>query len=185
MSFEDLIETARQYFPHLQIKYKDQSTFMKILGKLLFFKKGFMSSYATTIGSTIYFPTESFVKNKPASAAVVLMHELVHLNDSNKWSRFLFSFLCITPFVLYFEKRAYLSSLYVINSLSKKLNFPPLLDAQKHIFENQFRYSFYHAIWDLKHIDDDFDQAVIKIKAGERPYEDPIFDTLDNLITSV
>jgi hypothetical protein len=215
MSFQDLTKAAQEYFPDLKIKYKDQSWFMKLLGKLLFFNKSFMTSYTTTIGSTIYFPTESFVTLRPISSMVVMLHELVHIKDSYKISKPLFGFLYLTPqilsllcipllfiswkiflplmilfgapipsfFRMYFEKRAYLSSLYKMYALGNKLNFEPKLDEQSKFFSKQFKSSAYYWMWSFGSIDNQLNNGIVNIKAGKRPFEDPIFDILDKLIS--
>lgn len=217
MAFQDLVTAAQKYFPDLQVQYKDQSTFMKILGMILFFNKSFMTDYTTTIGSTVYFPTASFPQNNSTSASIVLMHELVHISDEKKWGRLIFSFLYLTPqilvllclpllfinwyialpllllfasplpswFRMYFEKRAYMASLYVLNALSKKQGFPALLASQEGIWLEQFQGSGYYYMWPFSNLKTEFDAAVAKIQAGQRPYEDPIFDTLDILVNSV
>ena len=218
MSFQDLITAAQHYFPSVQVKYKNQSSFMKILGTLLFFTPDFMNTYTTTIGSNIYFPTDTFVRLRPVSSAVVFLHELVHVYDEKRLTKPFFGFLYLFPqilavlclplffliswkiivplivifmlplpavFRMYFEKRAYIASLYVLNGLGKKLNFNPTLDSQATFFEAQFKGSYYYFMWTFGNIKSDFDQALVKIKAGQRPYEDAIFDVLDDLITKV
>jgi hypothetical protein len=218
MSFQDLVTAAQKYFPDLQIKYKDQSWFMKLIGKLIyFFNKSFMTSYTTTIGSTVYFPTESFVKVRPVSAAVVLLHELIHVYDAQRLSKPIFYFLYLFPqilalfclplflvswkialplvllfaaplpayFRMQFEKRAYLTSLYAINKLATQLSFKPLLATQEQVFINRFKDSSYYFMWPFNNLQKDFDEAVVKIRAGQRPYEDPVFDILDELTTKV
>src|SRR5258708_39606218 len=100
MSFQDLVKNAQRYFPSLQIKYKNQSSFMKFLGALMFFNKGFMTSYTTTIGSTIYAPTEKFFQLHPVSGAVVFMHELVHLYDQKRIGKLWFQFTYALPQIL-------------------------------------------------------------------------------------
>jgi hypothetical protein len=218
MSFQDLVTSAQKYFPDLQIKYKDQSWFMKTLGTIMFFNKSFMTNYTTTIGSTVYYPSESFVKVRPVSASVVLLHELVHIKDAHKMSKPLFGFLYLTPQVLallllpllfvlswkivlplvvlmalpipsffrmYFEKRAYMTSLYAINALGKRLNFPPILATQEQGFVGQFKDASYYFMWPFGNLQKEFDDSVALIKDGKRPFEDPVFDILDDLITTV
>ncbi len=64
------------------VRYKDQSLFMRLLGKLLFFTPAFMTEYTTTIRSTVYFPSEAWANQSPLGAAMVLAHELQHVQDS-------------------------------------------------------------------------------------------------------
>ena len=86
--------------PSYTIAYKNQSTFMKILGTILFFNKGFMTTYTTTIGSTIYFPTQASAANFPVSTKVLICHELVHVKDAQKMTKVLFGFLYMLPQIL-------------------------------------------------------------------------------------
>lgn len=100
MSFESVVNEAKINFPNLQIKYKDESLFMKILGKIMFFNKSFMTDYVTTVGNTVYFPSKSFLAIRPVSSLMILMHELVHVYDSKKFTSPLFSFLYLFPQIL-------------------------------------------------------------------------------------
>lgn len=100
MSFESVVNEAIIHFPNLQIKYKNESLFMKILGKLMFFNKSFMTDYVTTIGNTVYFPSKLFVTIRPVSSSMILMHELAHVYDSKKFTSPLFSFLYLFPQIL-------------------------------------------------------------------------------------
>ena len=217
MSFQDLVTAAQGYFPSLQVKYKDQSTFMRILGTILFFNKSFMTDYVTTIGDTIYIPSETYMKTHAVSGATVFMHELVHISDSNKMGKPVFSFLyllpqimalfllplffffkwwiilplvllCLAPIPAYFrmvfEKRAYISSVYVLNALGKRLNFDPHLNDQVSFWVDQFKNSYYYFMWPFD-VTPDFIQAIDKVQAGQRPYDDSIFDILDVLVTKV
>lgn len=83
----------------LNIKYKDTSLFMKILSYLLFFNKDFMTNYVTTIGSTVYFPTRSFVDKYASEAIQTLAHEFVHVKDCSK-NKILFNFRYLFPQIL-------------------------------------------------------------------------------------
>lgn len=218
MSFEKLVTVAQKIFPDLKIKYKDQSLLMKIIGTLMFFNKDFMKAYTTTIGSTVYYPSQHFVDIRQVSSSVILLHELVHIKDANKISKPLFGFLYLTPqifallciplfllswkmalplmiffllplpayFRMKFEKKAYLTSLYCMHSLGILLKFNELLLSNEQGFLHHFRDSTYYWMWPFtKTIRQDFDLAVIKIKNGERPFEDPFFDELDDLIKTI
>lgn len=214
MSFQSLVQSAQTHFPNLKIKYKDESLFMKILSKIMFFNKNFMTSYTTTIGSTVYFPSQSFVKIRPISSSVVLLHELVHIHDEQKFTQPVFSFLYACPqiltllalpalflfgwklaliflllgapipsyFRMYFERRAYFTSLYVLNTLGNKMSFNSNLDKQSEDFVQQFKTADYYYMWPFKNIDKSFSDVLIKIRNGEKPFEDPVFIILDDLI---
>lgn len=218
MSFQELLTASKKYFPKLQIKYKDHSPLMKVASKLLFFNRGFMSQYTTTIGETIYFPNEKFVKLHPVSSSVVLLHELVHLHDQKKISKPLFMFSYLFPqilvpiflmmalfiswkitlplalvslapvpaiFRMYWEKRAYLSSFYTLQILGDRLHFNPHLKAQERVFLRYFHDSSYYYMWPFHDINKRFDEALDKANLGKRPFEDPVFDMLDDLASKV
>lgn len=100
MTFDVLVEASKTFFPDLQIKYKDQSWLMKLIGLVLFFNKDFMNTYSTTIGSSIYFPSREFVEKNQRSVQITLMHELVHMHDAKKISPFIFNWLYLLPISL-------------------------------------------------------------------------------------
>ncbi len=99
MAYNDLIEVAKTYFPKFQIKFKDQSTLMKVLGKILFFNPGFMSTYTTTIGNTIYAPSEKFITDNPGNFEGIIIHECTHMYD-NKSLSLLFTLGYLFPQIL-------------------------------------------------------------------------------------
>src|SRR6185503_4444918 len=72
---------------------------MWLMSKVLFFNKDFMTSYVTTIGSTVYFVSREKVEHDPVSAMNTLAHECVHLEDSKRLS-ILFSMLYLCPQLL-------------------------------------------------------------------------------------
>lgn len=88
-----------QLFPDVNIKFKNESLFMKILGKILFFNPDFMTKFTTTIGNTIYFPSKNYLDTHYYSVLVILCHELVHVKDYKKFS-ILFPFLYLFPISL-------------------------------------------------------------------------------------
>lgn len=79
------------------IKYKDQSLFMKLISYILFFLPTFMTNYITTIGSTIYYPSQTFVQRDEDDAIIVLAHEVVHVTQANKYGNFLFGLMYLFP----------------------------------------------------------------------------------------
>ena len=125
-----------------------------------FAKKDFMTDYVTTVCRTIYFPNQHFPKCRPVSS-VLRLHEIVHMQSS--------------------KKKAYLSSLYVIYKLSKQMNFNPHLDIQSKNFMDEMRKPWTNYL----SLQQEFQVAIDKIQSGERPYQDPIFDTLDDLMTKL
>lgn len=72
---------AKEIMPSFEIRFKDESNFMKMLGKILFFNKGFMTNYITTIGTKVYFQNRNFYYNNPKNSFRVLSHECVHAYD--------------------------------------------------------------------------------------------------------
>ena len=67
----------------LKVRFKDQSRFMKLLGFLTkAFNPEFMTSFTTTIGSTVYFPSEAYVEEDELRALRILAHEAIHAADS-------------------------------------------------------------------------------------------------------
>jgi hypothetical protein len=216
MNFDDLINNIKLYFPNFQIKYKDQSLLMRIIGTLLFFNRKFMTTYTTTIGSTVYFPSQNYIQSAPVTSTTILLHELVHIYDGKKISKYLFGVLYLFPqilifllfpmlflswklaliflvfllplpayFRMYFEKRAYISNLYVLYRLGNKLKFNVDLEYNKDFNLSQFKNSYYYFMWPFSGINKDFDLAIQKIKNGERPFESPVFDILDSLINNI
>jgi len=215
MISEIIINKAKEHFPDLQVKFKDENLLMRILSYLLFFNKSFMTQFTTTIGSTIYFPSQKAIDIRPLSYLIVLLHELVHINDSKKYSKLLFSLLYLMPqilvlfclplffvfswkimlpitilcalpipayFRMVFEKRAYMVSLYVANKLSINKNFKLNIDSMSKDLLSNFKNSSYYFMWLFSDLDKKFEDAAAKIKNGERPYDDKVFDIIDDIL---
>lgn len=216
MSFANLVSAATVYFPSLQIKYKDQSTLMKVLGKLSFFNPEFMTMYITTIGNTVYFPSATFITLHPVSSYISLCHELVHMSDEKKYSKFLFGlsyvfpqilapftlllafaigWWTVIPFLLFlapwpapfrtiWEKRAYIAALYVQYTLSKKQSFNPHLSEQVADDVAEFKTADYYYMAPFgSGVQNDFNDALTLINDGKRPYNDAVFDMLDDVMS--
>lgn len=218
MAFQELVNAAKGYFPKLKIKYKDQSWVMRLISKLLIFNNGFMTQYTTTVGDTIYFPSEKFIRCHPVSSSVVLLHELVHLHDQKRIGRIPFTLsylfpqilvpICLllfslitwkvmlpltlicmlpvpAPFRTYWERRAYLSSFYTLQILGNRMKFNPHLRTQENIFLRYFHGSSYYYMWPFHDIDKAFDKAREDAALGKRPFEDPVFDMIEDLASKV
>lgn len=94
--FDKFVKNMSRYYV-FDIKYKDTSTLMKILSLLLFFNKDFMSSYITTIRNTIYFPSKEYIQNNETVSMGILAHEIVHVAQSEKYGRILYSLMYLFP----------------------------------------------------------------------------------------
>ncbi len=97
--FNKVYAKAKQYFPKLEVKYKNESSFMKFIGTLLFFNSQFMNGFVTTIGDTVYFPSKEKVKNSDIGSSLTLLHELVHVYDNKRLTVF-FPTLYLMPQLL-------------------------------------------------------------------------------------
>jgi hypothetical protein len=211
MSFQNLVTAAQKYFPTFQIKYKDQSSLMKFLGTLMFFNPSFMTNYTTTIGNTIYFVSENDVKNNEIDSCVTLLHETVHMYDQKRLGRFLFSISYLFPLILFpfaallfllswkialpamlffllplpaywrmnYERRAYMVSLYACN----KLGFN--LQVNEAIYLHACQGTGYYFMWPFSNLKVDFDQAIQNIEKGQKPFQDPVFTMIDDLLSHV
>jgi hypothetical protein len=87
----------KERFPTYERKVKEDSAFMRFLGKVSFFNKRFLSGYITTMGNTIYVPRD---RNTPGIWRVVA-HEWIHL-EQNKRQGFMHGVLYMVPQVLAF-----------------------------------------------------------------------------------
>lgn len=97
--------------------------------------------------------------------------------------------LCILPipglFRMHWEKRAYLSSFYVMQLLGNRMKFNPHLKSQEKIFLKCFHGPSYYFMWPFQDIDKQFDQAVEKSSTAQRPFQDSVFDMLEDLVNKV
>jgi hypothetical protein len=89
-------------------------------------------------------------------------------------------------FRMIYERRAYYSSVYTIWKLSERMNFNPRLESQNAYFVEYFVDSSYYFMWPFKSfLNDDFNAIMQLVQTGKRPYEDAVFDILDDLVTKV
>jgi hypothetical protein len=160
MAFKELVAESRIYFPNLQIRYKTNSPLMKLFG--LFNKKDYMTHRMATFGNTIYIPSEHFLKVHPIASIVLFLHELTRFKIS--------------------KKKSYLSSLYVIQKLSQTMHFTPHLDVES---KNLIHRLQHHWTRSALSLEIEFEGALLNIREGQRPFEDPIFDIIDDLLKNV
>jgi hypothetical protein len=92
------ITELQKTVPNFNIKFKNQSTLIKIISYILFFNKNFMTQYITTIGSTVYFPSEQFLEADAPDNQAVIAHEFVHAVDNK--NNLLFKPLYLFPQIL-------------------------------------------------------------------------------------
>lgn len=84
-ALQDFEAVVSSKIPKFQVKFKDQSWFMKALGFLVYpFNPNFLKGYTTTIGKTVYFPSKANYEANPWKSFTVLAHEFVHLWDEVK-----------------------------------------------------------------------------------------------------
>jgi hypothetical protein len=96
---QSFIDYARTYVPKFKIAFKDQSFFMKLLGRILFFNKDFMTRFITTIGYTVYLPSTAYFEEDPDIYLNILTHEFVHMMDFKKFN-LLFTLSYLLPQLL-------------------------------------------------------------------------------------
>ena len=208
-SLPNVISKAQVIFPKLQIGYKDSSLFMKILGHLLWFNKGFMTDYATTIGNTMYFPSQDYIKNADIGTIALFLHELTHIYDKNRISGILYTALYIFPqllallsLVLMFFCPWYITVLPLLCLLPIPAYFRMLFERKAYtiqlyiinkydrvstldFYSSQFQTSAYYYMWPFSSMNAYFSEVWAQIKAGQKPvYESEIYDMVDKLVSS-
>jgi hypothetical protein len=92
------ITELQKTVPNFNIKFKNQSTLIKIISYILFFNKQFMTVYITTIGSTVYFPSEQFLESDVPNNQTAIAHEFVHAVDNK--NNIIFKLLYLFPQIL-------------------------------------------------------------------------------------
>ena len=101
---ESLEDNIKKEFSDFELIDKRGSLLMKLLSKVLFFNKSFMTSYITVIGNKVYVPSLPWKKTNPYGASVVLAHEWVHMKDNKRlglWFKLLYLFpQILTPLAL-------------------------------------------------------------------------------------
>lgn len=204
MAFNNLVIKAQTYFPKLQVKFKDQSSLMKFLGKLMFFNPAFMTSFVTTLGNTIYMPNYAYTQTQAGTD--VFIHECTHLYDQKRFSflytlayglpQFLFLpalllffwhwqvAVIVAPLFLlplpapwraYFEKRAYSVQLYVLKQLwGDDIDG---LNASADTYNAFFTGSTYYFMW-MFGFDSSLRSVAATVSVGNDPLDDPALMTM-------
>ena len=176
--YQSLLEDVKTEFPDFKIVKKEDSFLMKAINAFLsaitFGKmNSFMKSFITTIGNTMYVPSEWDLKS-PSTKAITVRHERIHMRQSRDVGRIKFSLLYLLfPFptvVAYyrmkFEQEAYEESL---KALFEYYGSKFLTQATKDNIVNHFTSAEYFWMWPWKAgVEKWYDKAVSKIKLGEK-----------------
>lgn len=213
-----VLNKSLEFFPDLKIRFKNESRFMQILGKLMFFNKDFLTKFTTTIGSTIYFPSSIYIDSVPLSIMIVFLHELTHIYDSKRFIAFIYKFLYLFPqilillclplfllswkialplmlffalplpayFRMYFEKRAYMVSIYALQKIIDKKNVSANIHREANNSLKNFKNANYYWMWVFVNLDIEFKKAVEKVENKEKPFEDEkLFKIIDEIIETI
>lgn len=100
--FEELCAQVSSEFPSFRIARKQDSHLMRAIAVLLAVvtlgrMRKFMTSYTTTLGCTVYV-SSGWDASDEVSKCVLLRHERVHMRQSKRLGRLLYSFLYLVPF---------------------------------------------------------------------------------------
>lgn len=103
----------------IRVVRKSDSTFMKVLSVILLIvsfgtQRRFMTDYTTTIGRTIYLPS-NWLRYSQNTRSAIIGHELVHVNQMKRYTTVGFALLylfipipiLLAYFRMKFEKEAY------------------------------------------------------------------------------
>lgn len=81
-----LEKTIKEKIPSFELRFKDKSIFMRMIGFVLFFSKNFLKQHVTTIKYKVYFPNmEQYYKYNYSDSFKMLAHEFVHLWDYKRY----------------------------------------------------------------------------------------------------
>lgn len=98
--FDALCMMIKRRVPGFSVAYKeDKALIIVIIAKILFFNKGFMTGYITTLKSTVYWPSRAHVSANWDAAFKVLAHEYVHIHD-DRCRPILFPLVYLLPQIL-------------------------------------------------------------------------------------
>lgn len=81
---DGLQEKIKENAPGFEIRYKNEDKLMKLLDKILFFNKSFMTNFVTTFKEKVYWTDLNKFKEFPLSSFFTLAHEYVHILDDKK-----------------------------------------------------------------------------------------------------
>lgn len=175
--YEKILFDVKSEFSSFEILPKNKSVLMKVIDaalRIITFgqMKNFMTRFITVIGNKVYVP-DSWEDNTLTSKAEIIRHERVHMRQSKKYGRFLFSFLyLVVPFpigIAYFRKKfeqeAYEESLKALYEYHGEKIFTPRL---KEGMLAHFTTAQYFWMWPWrKDLEKWYDAAVEKAKSRQ------------------
>ena len=97
MTLDQLVVETRKEFPDFVVKAKVNSKLMLLINRFLLIltfggMKTFMTTYTTTMGNTVYVPSQWALWTEQSKVRI-LRHERIHMRQAKKYTRLLFSFL--------------------------------------------------------------------------------------------
>jgi len=169
-AYSNLLSEVQKEFSDFEIIEKEKSVLMKFIDaalKIITFgqMKVFMSGFITVLGNKVYVPN-SWEVSTITSKAEIIRHERVHMRQSKKYGRILFSILyLLVPFplgVAYFRKKfeqeAYEESFRAIYEYHGEKAFTPRL---KENMIAHFTTAQYFWMWPFrKSLEEWYDAAV-------------------------
>lgn len=175
--YEKILLDTKNEFKDFEILPKNKSVLMKVIDavlKIITFgqMKNFMTGFITVMGNKVYVPN-AWEDNTLTSKAEIIRHERVHMRQSKKYGRFLFSFLyLVIPFpigIAYFRKKfeqeAYEESLKALYEYHGEKIFTPRL---KEGMLAHFTTAQYFWMWPWrKDLEKWYDAAVEKAKSRQ------------------
>lgn len=83
--FDKIAESIKEDHPSFEVRFKDESKYMKLLDLLAYpFNDRFLDGYTTTLGTKVYFPSRGDLERNYRGYSRVLAHEGVHIFDDEK-----------------------------------------------------------------------------------------------------
>jgi len=174
MNLIDTIKEIQTEFPDFKMIPKSSSKLMKAINvflKIITFGlfKDFMVNFTTTIGNTVYTP-DHWAAWPEYSQVRILKHEKIHMQQSKKYGRILYSFLYLffpLPFLLCyfrakFEKEAYAETIRVAY---EQFGDKALNEAFKQFIIKQFTGPSYLWMWPFpQSLENWYNSVVEKVK---------------------
>lgn len=95
MTYVEMVWQMRKEFPGFSVRWKRDSFWMCMLGRVLFFNPAFMVLYATTIGNVVWVP-DSWGSWSDTQKLVLLRHERIHMRQRRRLGSVLYTlmYLC-------------------------------------------------------------------------------------------